>query len=389
VILGDSFLDIHFECLRKHGEELCGDTVRVLRTEGRTIVVLSDGLGSGVKANILATLTSQILVKMLQAEVPLEDVIETVIGTLPICKVRKIAYATFTVVQIDQRKSAFRIINFDNPASFFFRRGALLRLPIRTELVLERRLQFSEGELERGDFLGIISDGVLHAGLGIEHSFGWGREEIARFLQQQLMLHAHGARPVVQKLMAETGRLYRGAPSDDATFLGITARRRDAAIIFTGPPLDMSRDDEYVQRVLSFKGRIIICGGTTANIVAQHLGEPVEIDLKTHYPDVPPMGRLSQVDLVTEGILTMAKALEYLKASGGEVYKLPAERNGARMLAEEILRADFIDFLVGQRINEYYQNPLLPKSISIRRSLVEELAQFIRSLNKEVVIEYC
>ena len=146
---------------------------------------------------------------------------------------------------------------------------------------------------------------------------------------------------------------------------------------------------EYVQRVLSFKGRIIICGGTTANIVAHHLGEPVEIDPKTHYPDVPPMGRLSQVDLVTEGILTMAKALEYLKASGGEIYKLPAERNGARMLAEEILRADFIDFLVGQRINEYYQNPLLPKSISIRRSLVEELAQFIRGLNKEVVIEYC
>ncbi len=157
MILGDSFLDIHFECLRKHGEELCGDTVRVLRTEGRTIVVLSDGLGSGVKANILATLTSQILVKMLQADVPLEDVIETVIGTLPICKVRKIAYATFTVVQIEQRKSAFRIINFDNPAPFFFRRGALSRLPIRTESVLERRLQFSEGEFERGDFLGISS----------------------------------------------------------------------------------------------------------------------------------------------------------------------------------------------------------------------------------------
>jgi hypothetical protein len=389
VIPADSFLDIHYECLRKHGEELCGDTVKVAKTDGQTIAVLSDGLGSGVKANILATLTSQILVKMLQADVPLEDVIETVVGTLPICKVRKIAYATFTVVQIDQREGTFRLINFDNPAPFYFRRGALERLPIRTERVLERQLQFSEGSFERGDFLGLISDGVLHAGLGIEHSFGWGWEEIARFLQQQLLLHGNGVRPVVHEVVTQTGRLYRGAPGDDATFLGITARRREAAIIFTGPPLDKSRDDEHVQRVLSFNGRIIICGGTTAEIVAHHLGEPVEIDMKTHRVDVPPMGRLSQVDLVTEGILTMAKALEYLKASGGELYRLPSDRNGARMLAEEILRADFIVFLVGQRINEFYQNPVLPRSISIRRSLVEELAQFIRNLNKDVVIEYC
>jgi hypothetical protein len=234
-----------------------------------------------------------------------------------------------------------------------------------------------------------MSDGVLHAGLGVERSFGWGWEEIARFLQQQLMLHGHGVRPVVQKVIAETSRRYRAAPGDDATFLGITARRREAAIIFTGPPLDHRRDEEYAQRVLAFPGRIIICGGTTANIVAHHLGEPVDIDLKTSRPEIPPMGRLSQVDLVTEGILTMSRAIEYLKASQGALSRLPADRDGARMLAEEILRTDFIHFLVGQSVNEVYQNPLLPKSISIRRSLVEELAQVIRGMNKEVVIEYC
>ncbi|MFO0891896.1 MAG: SpoIIE family protein phosphatase [Isosphaeraceae bacterium] len=385
----ESFLDIHVESLRKHGEELCGDTVRVVKTPSQTIGVLSDGLGSGVKANILATLTSQILVRMLQAEVPLRDVIDTVVGTLPICKVRRIAYATFTVVRINHERNHFRIINFDNPPPFYFRRGTLVRMPIEKEVILERRIQFSEGELDRGDFLGIMSDGVLHAGMGVERGFGWGWEEIARFLQQQLMLHGHGVRPVVQKMISETSRRYRAAPGDDATFLGITARRREAAIIFTGPPLDSSRDEEYVQRVLAFQGRIIVCGGTTANIVAHCLGEPVDLDLKSARADVPPMGRLSQVDLVTEGILTMSRALEYLKASAGALYRLPADRDGARMLAEEILRADFVFFLVGQRINEVYQNPLLPKSISIRRNLVEELAQLIRGMNKEVVIEYC
>ncbi|MGD0041273.1 MAG: hypothetical protein ABSE84_12780 [Isosphaeraceae bacterium] len=44
---------------------------------------------------------------------------------------------------------------------------------------------------------------------------------------------------------------------------------------------------------------------------------------------------------------------------------------------------------LGTALGLRHQNPLLPKSISIRRSLGEELAQFIRSLNKEVVIEYC
>lgn len=389
MIPAESFLDIHAESLRKHGEELCGDTVKVVKTDSQTIGVLSDGLGSGVKANILATLTSQILVRMLQADVPLRDVIETVVGTLPICKLRGIAYATFTVVRIDHRHNYFRVINFDNPPPFYFRRGSLVRMTTVAETILERRIQFSEGELERGDFLGIMSDGVLHAGLGGERQYGWGWEEIARYLQQQLMLHGHGVRPVVQKVIAEAARLDRQSPGDDATFLGITARRREAAIIFTGPPLDSRRDDEYVQRVLSFKGRILICGGTTAEIVAHHLGEPVEHDLKSARPDIPPVGRLSQVDLVTEGILTMSHALEYLKACDGAVHRLPADRNAARLLAEEILRADYLYVLVGQRLNEFYQNPHLPRSLSIRRNLVEELGQLLRGMNKEVVIEYC
>ena len=385
----DSFLDIHVQSLRKDGEELCGDTVKVLKTEPQTIVVLSDGLGSGVKANILATLTAEILVKMLEEDVPLEDVIETVVGTLPVCKVRKLAYATFTVVRVDHEDNSFRIINFDNPPAFYFRKGRLVRLPIRTEQILNRKIQFSEGVLEQGDFLGIASDGVLHAGLGVELNFGWGWEAIARFIGQTQLLSTRDARLIVQKTLNEAGRLYHGRPGDDATFLGLSVRRKVSAMIFTGPPLDRTHDEQFVQRLLAFNGRTIVCGGTTANIVSEYLGKPVRIDVSTLQRDVPPIGELNEIDLVTEGILTMSKALEYLRACGGEPSRLPRQRDGAKLLADEILRADSIYFLVGQKINEFYQNPLLPKSISIRRSLVEELAHVIRGLNKEVVIEYC
>jgi hypothetical protein len=385
----DCYLDIHAESLKKAGEELCGDTVRVLRGERGTTIVLSDGMGSGVKANILATLTAEILLKMLQREVSLSDTIETVLGTLPICKVRKLAYATFTVVQIDHADGRFRLINFDNPPPFFFRRNALVRLPMRAEEIAGRRIQFAEGTLEQGDFLGIVSDGVLHAGLGVALNFGWGWENVARFLEGSLLLQGRSARPVVQRALGETRRLYRDEPGDDATFVGIVARRRNAAIVFTGPPLDRAQDELYVRRVLGFPGRTVVCGGTTAKIVGAYLGRPIAIDVGTLRPDVPPIGRLPQVDLVTEGILTMAKALEYLKAAGWDPGRLPADRNGATLLAGEVLRADRVYFLVGQRINEFYQNPLLPKSISIRRSLVEDLAGHIRRSGREVVVEYC
>lgn len=385
----DSFLDIDTQHLRKSGEELCGDTVKVHKSEDQTIVVLSDGLGSGVKANILATLTAEILVKMLREDIPLRDVIETVVGTLPVCKVRKLAYATFTVIRIAHEDNGFRIINFDNPAPFYFRKGRLVCLPSRNEVLLGRRIQFSEGVLEQGDFVGIVSDGLLHAGLGRELNFGWGWENVARFLEAQMLLGRSGARRVAQATIGETNRLYHGDPGDDATFLGLFVRRRNSTLIFTGPPLDRARDEQYVRRVLEFRGRTVVCGGTTANIVAEHLGEPVRIDVTTMRRDIPPIGVLGHVDLVTEGILTISKATEYLRNCLGEPSRLPRDRNGAVLLAEEILRADLVCFLVGQRISEFYQSPFLPKSISIRRSLVEELAQVIRGLNKEVMIEYC
>ncbi|NEO52338.1 MAG: SpoIIE family protein phosphatase [Okeania sp. SIO3B5] len=153
----ENFLDIYNFSLNKKGEELCGDQVKFRKAENKTIIVLSDGLGSGVKANILATLTTEILINMLNTDdVSLEDVIETVIGTLPICQVRKIAYATFTVIQINHKNNNFLVINFDNPPVLYFKKGKLVQLENKTEKILDKKIIFSEGKLEKGDFLGAI-----------------------------------------------------------------------------------------------------------------------------------------------------------------------------------------------------------------------------------------
>ena len=385
----DNFLDIYAHSLNKKGEELCGDKVKFLKTDRKATVVLSDGLGSGVKANILATLTSEILMTMLNADVPLEEVIKTVIATLPICQVRKIAYSTFTVIQINNETNHFTVINFDNPDVLYFRQGKVVRLKTETETILGRKITVAKGKLQRGDFLGAISDGVLYAGMGVELNFGWGWDNVAKHIENILLQRARNSRNIVQNVIKETHQLYHGAIGDDATFVGIYVRKRNPLIIFTGPPLDGEKDEIYVDRFLDFAGKKVICGGTTGNIVANYLGETVEMDLSTLCKELPPIGMLSCVDLVTEGILTISKATEYNKKTNCHLSRLQFNNNGAYFLAKEILQADSIFFLVGQQINEFYQNPLLPKNISIRRNLIEDLVQFLREKQKEVSIEYC
>jgi len=383
------YFDTHALSLNHHGEELCGDQVKVFRTPEKMIVVLSDGLGSGVKANILARLTTEILVTMFRERVPLQDVLETVFATLPTCKVRLIAYAAFIVVEVELATGRFRAINFDCPPPFLLHAGKIVPLAQREEIICDRKLQHSEGVLELGDFLGVISDGVMYAGMGLTMNFGWGREQIGSYLEHLAKGRPAAAEVVVRRLMEKTRSLYNDEPGDDATLVGILVRKPNRLMVFTGPPVDKNRDEDCVNRLLNFEGRKVVCGGTTGNIVAEHLGEIVRIDLGTLREDVPPIGTLLDIDLMTEGVLTLAKTLRVLKDSGGDRNRVPVDRNGASLLARELLRADEIFFLAGEQVNPYYHNPLLPRNISIRHNLVEQLVEILANCHKNVKIEWC
>lgn len=384
------FLDIFQKQLNKAGEELCGDQVRTLKTPERTTIVLSDGLSSGVKASILATLTTEIIITMLREEAALREVIDTVIRTLPVDRERRIAYATFTILMVDHRDYSFRIINFDNPPPFYFKNGICTALEMENQKILNKKITFYRGALELGDFLGLVSDGVLYAGLGTTMNFGWGWENIARYIQDEVYARpVYAAHTVVNSVMNTTYRLYGFQPGDDSTFVGILGRKRNALMVFSGPPIDDGHDYVYIDRLLAFEGRKAVCGGTTANIVASFLKTSVETRLDTMRADIPAIGKLPGIDLVTEGILTMAAALELLRSSKGSLENIPFDENGAYLLTREMLNADSITFLVGQSINPVYQNPLLPRNISIRRYLIERIAEALQAYNKDVQIEYC
>lgn len=373
------FVDIYSESLNQQGEELCGDVVRAARQADRSIVVLSSGLGGGVKACILATLTAEIIVTMFRNDVPVEEVVATVIGTLPVSKPQGAAYSTFTVLEVHHNTSVFRVLNYDNPKTYFFRDGEPYRIEARTENVLGKKILMRDGKLEPGDFLGLASDGLV----------GGKRKELSAQLARLLRRKPGSARYVVHEVLNRAREACDGRPAADATFAGVYFRPRRSVMVFTGPPLDQKEDETRAARLLAFKGAKVVCGGTTASIVASYLGSAVKTERSTELSDIPPIGVLPDVDLVTEGILTMAAALECMRNAGGDLWRLPGERNGAVLLANELLRADSIHFVLGQAINPHYQNPLLPRSISIRRNLVEQTAEFLRGLNKDVEIEYC
>ncbi len=384
----ESFLDIHQSSLNKYGEELCGDQARVVKTPAAVNIVLSDGLGSGVKANILANLTAEIIATMLREEIGLQEIIDTVIRTLPVDKARRIAYATFSILTIDTTSYAFRSIHFDSPQPFWIHENRLRSLEAHEEKMLERTVTTGAGVLEMGDFIGLASDGVLYAGPGKSMDLSWDWQAVGGYIEELFTRRVYTAHSIANSLMTVTNQRYQFRPGDDASFIGVLRRQRHTLMVFTGPPLDTGFDYVPVDRFLEFPGRKVICGGTTANIVAAYLKAKVETDMSSQTGEIPAIGRLPGVDLVTEGIITLAAVLDALKRCEGQAERLEPGHNAVYLLASELLQADAIEFIVGQSINPAYQNPLLPKDISIRKYLVERLAETLEKYHKDVQIEY-
>ncbi|MDD4294314.1 MAG: SpoIIE family protein phosphatase [Candidatus Omnitrophica bacterium] len=382
------FYEVANMSLHKHGEELCGDTVKISKYPGRTIVVLSDGLGSGVKANILSTLTSEIVNTMLSNGVSIQEVLDTMVATLPVCKVRKMAYATFSILDINERKNIYRVINSDSPAIFHMRDGKVIENKTSAIKVRDKELTLQEGEIHEGDFLAMISDGILCAGLGGKLNFGWRWEQVSEFLES---VHnpKMSAQDVTEKIIEQTRILYDDYIGDDATFVGVNVRQRRKLALFTGPPINKDDDDKYCREFLAFNGIKIVCGGTTANILANYSNTYVETDVSTMTQDCPPVGKMEGIDLVTEGIVTISKVMDFFKNYHGRYENIIETNDGINRLVRYLINADHIHIWVGQTINPFYQNPLLPKNVSIRLNLMRELANFLKSLHKDVVLKLC
>ena len=370
--------------LRKHNEELCGDAVAVSRQADSVTLALSDGLGSGVKANILATLTTRIAMHLLDNELPVTDVVETLGQTLPVCRVRKLAYSTFAIAQFF-RDGRARIVEFDAPPTILLRQRKVMPLVTAERTVGGKTIHESFFELQLGDWLVFISDGVLNAGIGGLYPLGWGWEEASRYLEN----HAHpelSAQDLADKMADTVMELYAGSPGDDVSVAVIKVRHKRVATVLTGLPVDRAATEGVVARFIKQGGRHAVCGGSTAQVVSRHLGQPLEVDLATMTPDVPPIARMASVDLVTEGILTLTQAQELLR-SGARKDTIKFRTDGAAELVRLLLDVDHVHFIVGMAVNPAHQNPSLPGQLGIKLAVVREMADELKKRGIEVTIE--
>ncbi len=383
--------DIGWKSINHEGEQLCGDHIDIIeQNENSTVIVLADGLGSGVKASILSTLTSKIISTMMSEGLPLEECVKTIAATLPICSVRGVAYSTFTIIHIINNTTA-ELIQYDNPQVILLRDCVNYDYP-KTELNIEGKTIYkSVIRLQENDIFVAMSDGCPHAGIGIAFNFGWKREDIASFMET-LAHVGYTAKTLSTMLIDECDKQYGHHPGDDATACVVRIRKREPMNILFGPPRNRDDCDRMMSLFFSKEGKHIVCGGTTSSIAAKYLGKPVKASLNFERSDVPPIAEIEGVDLVTEGVITINKVIEYAKDALGpnELYEhWSYKHDGASLICQMLFEeATDINFFVGRAVNPAHQNPDLPINFNIKMNLVEELSSCLKQMGKRIKVSY-
>jgi hypothetical protein len=388
------FIEVNSQQRNHHGERICGDVFlsRNVREENRIVTVLSDGMGHGVKANILATLTSTMAVNFTREHKEPDRIAEIIMNTLPVCSVRKISYATFTIADIESDGRA-NILEYDNPQCIILR-GNQPYEPDWKDVILEKgknagkKLRKCSFYPTKEDRIIMLSDGVAQSGMGSNAwPLGWERDNV---MQYALSLVAGepsiSAHSLAGKIVTMAYKYDSYEAKDDISCAVLYFREPRKLLVCTGPPYETAKDTDLAGRVTAYNGKVILCGGTTADIVARELKRKIVDDLIFEDPNLPPESFMEGIDLVTEGILTLQKVNEILKSYNNSVKigKGPADK-----IVKLIMESDEINFIVGTRINVAHQDPTLPVDLEIRRTVVKRIARILEDKwLKLVSVEY-
>ena len=383
------YMDFAYGSLIKHGDELCGDMVEFFNDENQFVAVLSDGMGSGVKANILATLTAKIGLTMLKEGMRIEEVVETVSQTLPVCSQNKVAYSTFTMVKVAKDGFAY-IVEFDNPTVFFMRGEEMLRLDWNERIINNKKIRECKIQLKERDRIVMVSDGVEFAGTRPTLNYSWQWKDIAKHLLKFTNENMN-AKTITNNLLGVCNQLYYFEPADDTTVATIKVSSDSKAVLFSGPPINKKMDKEVVHKMMGSAGKKIVCGGTTANIVARELNVEYKSSTEIVDEDIPPIGYIEGIDLVTEGVLTLRKSCEILKKllTTNDDSFLHKKKDAATLLSK-ILYEDciHIKMIIGRCINP--ENLMIDNSddLSARLYVLNEMKNVLVKLGKIVEVEY-
>jgi hypothetical protein len=390
----DFYIEVNSQQRNFDGERISGDVFlyRYIKEEDRVIAVLSDGMGHGVKANILATLTATMALNFTREHKEVDRIAEIIMNTLPVCSERKISYSTFTIVDIESSGRA-NILEYDNPSTIILRRNQIFD-PSWKKVVLDRGrnagkvLKTCSFIPSKEDRIIFCSDGVSQSGMGGDaYPFGWGRDDIATYASTLVSSESSISAVMLSgKIVTMAHKNDNYKARDDISCAAIYFREPRKLLICTGPPYEKEKDADLASKIREYAGKVILCGGTTADIVARELDKTIIDELVFEDPELPPESFIDGIDLVTEGILTLQKVNEILKSynNSTRLGKGPADK-----IVRLIMDCDEIHFIIGTRINIAHQDPNLPVDLEIRRTVVKRIARLLEEKwLKKVSFEY-
>ena len=383
--------DIGYRSINHFGEKLCGDHIDIVeQNDDSKVIVLADGMGSGVKASILSTLTSKIISTMMAEGLPIEECVKTIAATLPVCSVREVAYSTFTIIRIINSESV-EIIQYDNPKVLFIRDGKPLDYPEIEMNIDGKTIYKTTIDLLEGDTIAVMSDGCPHAGIGLGYNFGWEMKDISDYLCS-MSVGKFTAKTLSTMLIDKVDKLYGYNPGDDASACVIKIRKREPVNILFGPPSNRDDCNRMMSLFFSKEGKHIVSGGTTASIVSKWLKKPLVPSLCFDKSNIPPIASIEGVDLVTEGVITMNKVVENAKdylEKNESFEEWGYGTDGASLICRILFEeATDINFYVGKAINPAHQNPDLPINFNIKMNLVQVLSESLTKMGKRIKISY-
>jgi hypothetical protein len=383
--------DIGCLSINHFGEQLCGDHIEIVKNDSTTILVLADGLGSGVKANILSILTAKTLSTMIANNVAIKECVLSIAQTLPICLERNIAYSTFTIIKITD-STFVEIYNYDNPLPFAIVDGRVKNLDYSVSIIDGKRIYHTKYTASKDDLFVLMSDGVLHAGIGAKLNFGWSIKEIQSFLES-LYRTSYSAKSLSTVLLDHVNRLYDEQPGDDATCAIIKIKERNAVNLLIGPASNRDDDEKMLSLFFSKAGKHIVSGGTTSNVVSRYLKMSLNYALEYSDKTIPPIAHIEGVDLVTEGVVTINKVLDNardLLYNNNKAYFYWCYKQDGASLISKILfeEATDINFFVGCAVNPAHQDPSMKVNIAIKLQLIDELSKLLKEMGKNIKVSY-
>ncbi len=393
--MSEFHIEIDFAQKQPSGQIVCGDVFisKLIKEDGRTILVLSDGVGHGVKANVLATMTATMALNYTALYKRPEAAARIIMDALPRDSSGVMTYATFTIIE-HESDGMVRIVNYDNPKSVIIRNGAPFTptkeymLKIKGDENIGKVLRCREFRAMKEDRIVFMSDGITQSGMENEKmKMGWGQENVESYVVQQLnRSNDISAKRLSKKILNKAIQNDDFNLRDDASCGVIYFRDPREMLLITGPPFFKAKDHDFSQRIQNYKGIKVVCGGTTAEIIARELNQEIETEISLSNPYALPKYAMAGFHLVTEGILTIGKVEELLENYDSE---LRYGNSPAEEIVKQLMLHDRIIVLLGTRINWAHHDPDQPIEMEIRKFVVKRIVKLLEEkFFKEVVINF-